>query len=144
MKVLDADEGARRLGEVALVPHSSPIFKSGLVFFNTLFDENAACHIAIGQCYSECFVGGVEAYTRGDRGAGRQQEHDPYRLDDRLRTRSTSTASTRTATARRSSATANGLERWRKRTPFAVTGLYRLCSLVGQRPILPKGIAATL
>ena len=59
MKVLDADEGARRLGEVALVPHSSPISKSGLVFFNTLFDENAACHIAIGQCYSECFVGGA-------------------------------------------------------------------------------------
>jgi aminopeptidase len=60
MKVLDADEGARRLGEVALVPHSSPISKSGLVFFNTLFDENAACHIAIGQCYSECFVGGAK------------------------------------------------------------------------------------
>ncbi len=57
-KVLDTDEGARRLGEVALVPHSSPISKSGLMFFNTLFDENAACHIAIGQCYSKCFVGG--------------------------------------------------------------------------------------
>jgi aminopeptidase len=60
MKVLDADEGARRLGEVALVPNSSPIAKSGLVFFNTLFDENAACHIAIGQCYSECFVDGAK------------------------------------------------------------------------------------
>ncbi len=57
-KVLDSDEGARRLGEVALVPHSSPISKSGLMFFNTLFDENAACHIAIGQCYSNCFVDG--------------------------------------------------------------------------------------
>ena len=57
-KVLDTDEGARRLGEVALVPHSSPISKSGLLFFNTLFDENAACHIALGQCYSKCFVGG--------------------------------------------------------------------------------------
>ena len=57
-KVLDTDEGARRLGEVALVPHSSPISHSGLLFFNTLFDENAACHIALGQCYSKCFVDG--------------------------------------------------------------------------------------
>ena len=59
-KVLDTDEGARRLGEVALVPHSSPISKSGLLFFNTLFDENAACHIALGQCYSKCFVDGTK------------------------------------------------------------------------------------
>jgi aminopeptidase len=57
-KVLETDEGARRLGEVALVPHSSPISKSGLLFFNTLFDENAASHIALGQCYSKCFVDG--------------------------------------------------------------------------------------
>ncbi len=57
-KVLDTDEGASRLGEVALVPHSSPISKSGLLFFNTLFDENAASHIALGQCYSKCFVDG--------------------------------------------------------------------------------------
>ena len=58
-KVLDTDEGARRLGEVALVPHSSPISQSGLLFYNTLFDENAACHIALGQCYSKCFLGGA-------------------------------------------------------------------------------------
>jgi aminopeptidase len=58
-KVLDTDEGSRRLGEVALVPHSSPISKSGLLFFNTLFDENAACHIALGQCYSKCFLDGA-------------------------------------------------------------------------------------
>jgi aminopeptidase len=57
-KVLDTDEGARRLGEVALVPHSSPISQSGLLFFNTLFDENAASHIALGQCYSKCFING--------------------------------------------------------------------------------------
>ena len=55
LKVLDSDEGARRLGEVALVPHSSPISQSGLLFYNTLFDENAACHIALGQCYTKCF-----------------------------------------------------------------------------------------
>lgn len=58
-RVLDTDEGARRLGEVALVPNSSPISKSGLLFFNTLFDENASSHIALGQCYSKCFVGGA-------------------------------------------------------------------------------------
>lgn len=57
-KVLDTDEGARRLGEVALVPHSSPISKSGILFLNTLFDENASCHIALGQCYSKCFLDG--------------------------------------------------------------------------------------
>jgi len=53
-KLIDTDEGARRLGEVALVPHSSPIAKSGLTFLNTLFDENAASHIALGQAYSSC------------------------------------------------------------------------------------------
>lgn len=58
-KLIDTDEGARRLGEVALVPHGSPISASGLLFYNTLFDENAACHIALGQCYSECFVDGA-------------------------------------------------------------------------------------
>jgi aminopeptidase len=57
-KLLDTDEGAARLGEVALVPHGSPISQSGLLFLNTLFDENAACHIALGQCYSKCFRGG--------------------------------------------------------------------------------------
>ncbi|CBI75871.1 aminopeptidase [Bartonella clarridgeiae 73] len=58
-RVLQSDEGASRLGEVALVPHSSPISKSGLLFYNTLFDENAACHIALGQCYSKCFLNGA-------------------------------------------------------------------------------------
>ncbi len=58
-KVLDTDEGARRLGEVALVPHSSPISKSGLLFYNTLYDENAASHIALGQSYSKCFINGA-------------------------------------------------------------------------------------
>ncbi|MBB3018009.1 aminopeptidase [Microvirga lupini] len=57
-KVLDTDEGARRLGEVALVPYSSPISQSGLLFFNTLFDENASSHIALGQAYSKCIGGG--------------------------------------------------------------------------------------
>jgi aminopeptidase len=69
-KLLDTDEGARRLGEVALVPHSSPIAKSGVTFLNTLFDENAASHIALGQAYSGCVRNGdtltkEELATRG-------------------------------------------------------------------------------
>jgi len=59
LRLLETDEGASRLGEVALVPHSSPISKSGLLFYNTLYDENASCHIALGQCYSKCFKGGI-------------------------------------------------------------------------------------
>ena len=59
LKLLDSDDGARRLGEVALVPHGSPISQSGLLFYNTLFDENAACHIALGQCYAKCFEDGT-------------------------------------------------------------------------------------
>lgn len=59
-KVMDTDEGARRIGEVALVPHSSPISKSGVLFYNTLYDENAASHIALGQCYADCFINGTK------------------------------------------------------------------------------------
>lgn len=57
-KVMDTDAGGRRIGEVALVPHSSPISQSGILFYNTLFDENAASHIALGQCYADCFING--------------------------------------------------------------------------------------
>ena len=57
-KVLETDEGSRRLGEVALVPNSSPISQSGLLFLNTLFDENASSHIALGQAYSKCIKNG--------------------------------------------------------------------------------------
>ncbi len=55
-----AVEGTRFLGEVALVDVSSPIFQSGLVYYNTLFDENAACHIAFGQAYPIGLAGGAE------------------------------------------------------------------------------------
>lgn len=55
-RMIGTDDGARQLGEVALVPNSNPISQSGLLFFNTLFDENAASHIALGQAYSKCFV----------------------------------------------------------------------------------------
>ncbi|UWZ86984.1 aminopeptidase [Occallatibacter riparius] len=57
-KLISTDDGARRLGEVALVPHSSPIAASGLLFYNTLFDENAASHIALGQAYTSCLKDG--------------------------------------------------------------------------------------
>lgn len=57
-KLISTDDGARRLGEVALVPHDSPIARSGMLFYNTLFDENAASHIALGQAYSTCLIGG--------------------------------------------------------------------------------------
>jgi aminopeptidase len=57
-KLIDTDDGARRLGEVALVPHSSPIAQSGIIFLNTLFDENAASHVALGQSYSSCLING--------------------------------------------------------------------------------------
>ncbi|RVT98566.1 aminopeptidase [Rhodovarius crocodyli] len=54
-RMIGTDEGARRLGEVALVPHANPIGQTGILFLNTLFDENAACHIALGQAYAQCF-----------------------------------------------------------------------------------------
>jgi aminopeptidase len=56
-QLLETDEGARRLGEVALVPHSSPVSSTQLLFYNTLFDENAASHIAFGEAYSENLEG---------------------------------------------------------------------------------------
>ncbi|WP_117236933.1 aminopeptidase [Thermus sediminis] len=67
-KLLETDEGARRLGEVALVPADNPIAKTGLIFFDTLFDENAASHIAFGQAYAENLEGrpsGEELKKRG-------------------------------------------------------------------------------
>jgi aminopeptidase len=63
-RMIATDEGARRLGEVALVPAASPIAQSGLLFLSTLFDENAASHIALGQSYSKCFTDGGAAGTQ--------------------------------------------------------------------------------
>ena len=59
-EMLDTDEGARRLGEVALVPYESPISRMGILFYNTLFDENASCHFALGKAYPTCIAGGPE------------------------------------------------------------------------------------
>jgi aminopeptidase len=57
-EMFSSDEGAARIGEIALVPKTSPIRKSGILFYNTLFDENAACHIAFGAGYPDNISGG--------------------------------------------------------------------------------------
>lgn len=59
------DEGASRLGEVALVAESSPIARSGVLYFNTLFDENAACHIAFGNAYAMNLAEGADKAAAG-------------------------------------------------------------------------------
>lgn len=53
-KLISLDEGARRLGEVALVPFDSPVNQTGLLFYETLYDENACCHLALGRAFDEC------------------------------------------------------------------------------------------
>lgn len=58
--LINTDEGSRRLGEVALVPDDSPISNRNTIFYNTLFDENAACHLAIGSAYAFNIQGGTE------------------------------------------------------------------------------------
>jgi aminopeptidase len=86
-KVLATDEGAARLGEVALVPHSSPISKSGLLFRNTLFDENAASHIALGQAYTTCLrdSAGASAEQLAERGANASLIHIDWMIgSDRI------------------------------------------------------------
>jgi aminopeptidase len=76
-KLIKVDEGASHLGEVALVPHSSPIAQSGLLFWNTLFDENAASHIALGQAYATCIIDGetLDEATLNSKGANTSLIH---------------------------------------------------------------------
>ncbi len=57
-QIIGTDEGAHHLGECALVPKTSPIKQEGILFLNTLFDENAACHLALGMGFPECLEGG--------------------------------------------------------------------------------------
>ena len=57
-ELLNTDDGSKYLGEVALVPYDSPISNSNILFYNTLFDENASCHLAIGEAYPTCIKGG--------------------------------------------------------------------------------------
>jgi aminopeptidase len=76
-KLIKVDEGASHLGEVALVPHGSPIAQSGLLYWNTLFDENAASHIALGQAYATCIKGGetLDEATLNAKGANTSLIH---------------------------------------------------------------------
>lgn len=59
-EILETDEGAKRLGEVALVPYDSPISNQGILFYDSLYDENASCHFALGEAYPFCIEGGEE------------------------------------------------------------------------------------
>jgi len=65
-QVIETDEGSHYLGEVALVPVDSPIAESGLLFHNTLFDENASCHLAIGAAYPTCLKDAEEIHSDED------------------------------------------------------------------------------
>ena len=67
------DEGSSYLGEVALVPYDSPIRNTGILFYNTLFDENASCHLAFGSAYPTCVKGGEELDEAGQKAAGLNQ-----------------------------------------------------------------------
>lgn len=64
-QMVSMDDGAKMLGECALVPQNSPIAESNLLFFNTLFDENASCHLALGRGFSNC-IKDYEKYTQDD------------------------------------------------------------------------------
>ena len=100
----ERDEGADRLGEVALVDREGRIGPLGTVFYDTLLDENAASHIALGSAYA--------IHRRGQgRPRAREHERDPRRLHDRRRTTSTSPAARPTATTCRSCAAAAGSSR---------------------------------
>ena len=68
--LIETDEGSRRLGEVALVPDDSPISNRRTIFYNTLFDENASCHLAIGSAYGFNVKGGTEMSTEEKLAAG--------------------------------------------------------------------------
>lgn len=73
-QLLNTDEdGASRLGEVALVPHESPVSQAGIIFFNTLFDENASCHLALGKAYPTNIKGGSSM---------NEKEMDQYGVND--------------------------------------------------------------
>src|SRR5699024_1884538 len=58
--IIETDEGSHYLGEVAFVPYDSPIRQLNLIFYNTLFDENASCHLAIGKGFGECIKDGLQ------------------------------------------------------------------------------------
>lgn len=73
--LIETDEGSHYLGEIALVPYSSPISDTNTVFYNTLYDENASCHFAIGSAYSSCIEGGNDIA---------KEDFDKYGINDSL------------------------------------------------------------
>ena len=86
-KLIATDEGAARLGEVALVPHRSPISSLGRLFYHTLFDENASSHVALGQAYAVCLSGGEELSEQqlDDAGANSSATHVDFMIgSDRM------------------------------------------------------------
>lgn len=80
--LIETDEGARYLGEVALVPYDSPISNTGILFYNTLFDENAACHLAIGKAYPVCVEGGEHLDEAGllEKGVNDSMVHEDFMI----------------------------------------------------------------
>jgi aminopeptidase len=76
---VETDENAGRLGEVALVPHSSPISQSGILFYDTLYDENASSHLALGAGFQFCLEGGQELSK--DEFAARGGNHSLIHVD---------------------------------------------------------------
>lgn len=81
-KLLESDEGAARLGEVALVPHDSPISNTGILFYNTLFDENASCHLALGRAYPMCLENHdqLDAEEKLARGVNHSIVHEDFMI----------------------------------------------------------------
>lgn len=75
---VELDEGSHYLGEIALVPYDSPISNSGILFFNTLFDENASCHFAFGEAYPSCVKGGDDLSMEELKAAGLNAESDTH------------------------------------------------------------------
>ncbi len=83
--LIETDEGSRYLGEVALVPFDSPISRSGVLFYNTLFDENAACHLALGKAYPTCLKGGekMDSVTLLQHGVNDSLMHEDFMVGSR-------------------------------------------------------------
>lgn len=81
-RLIEENDGARSLGEVALVPHKTPISLSGLIFFNTLFDENASNHLAIGTAYAFNVEGGTEMTSQelDEAGLNRSSTHVDFMI----------------------------------------------------------------
>ncbi len=83
-QLVATDAGAGRLGELALVAHSTPVAQSGVLFYNTLFDENAASHIAVGSAYKFTLANGETMDNETFETGRRQSKRRARRFDDRI------------------------------------------------------------